>query len=340
MRLILIALLLLPALAHARTLEVGPTRSIALPSEAARVAQDGDEIRIDAGDYFDCAFWRANNLTITGTGPDTVLTDSTCGGKAIMVISGQNVTVRNLTLTRARVGEANGAGIRGEGGDLTIDNVGFINNQIGILVGSLPQAHIAIRNSRFDGNGGCDERTCRGSILVGEVARLEITNTSVTATKGGAALTTSAVDTILAGDSFTDGPLGKSSYLIDNNADGLLDLHDSVLQKGPLSTNTDAAIHVVGRWFGSRTLLLRNNRFTDDTGHNVAFLRNWSGSDAVMQNNSLTGTSRMQTSNGNIVHHLYWLALDTKAWLRHLAAMVFHLLVPTIRSLLSIAHLG
>ena len=62
--------------------------------------------------------------------------------------NGQNVTVRNLTLTltRARVGEANGAGIRGEGGDLTIDNVAFINNQIGILVGGPPQAHIAIRN--------------------------------------------------------------------------------------------------------------------------------------------------------------------------------------------------
>ena len=43
------------------------------------------------------------------------------------------ITIRNLTLTRARVADFNGAGIRAEGGDLTIEHVRFIDDQDGIL---------------------------------------------------------------------------------------------------------------------------------------------------------------------------------------------------------------
>ena len=38
------------------------------------------------------------------------MTDTTCQGKAILVIDGNNVTVRNLTLLRARVPTGTGPG--------------------------------------------------------------------------------------------------------------------------------------------------------------------------------------------------------------------------------------
>ena len=100
---------------HAATLEVGPDKSYTAPSAAAAKAKDGDHIEIAPGSYFDCAVWRANDLVIEGTGPGVAITDKTCMGKALFVIVGNDITVRNLTLTRARVPDMNGAGIRQEG---------------------------------------------------------------------------------------------------------------------------------------------------------------------------------------------------------------------------------
>ena len=46
-------------------------------------------------------------------GAKVVITDKACQGKALFVTVGEGITVRNLTLTRARVPDGNGAGIRG-----------------------------------------------------------------------------------------------------------------------------------------------------------------------------------------------------------------------------------
>jgi pectate lyase len=127
-------LLLLALPASARTLEVGPGKQFAQPSQAAAVAQDGDRVVIAPGQYFDCAVWRQNNLTVEGMSTqNAVITDKTCQGKALFVIPGSNVTVRNLTLTRARVPDGNGAGIRVEGRNLLVEQVRFVDNQNGIL---------------------------------------------------------------------------------------------------------------------------------------------------------------------------------------------------------------
>ena len=89
-------------------LKVGPNEVYKTPSAAAAVAQNGDHIEIEPGQYFDCAVWRADDLVIEGIGPGVIITDKTCVGKALFVIAGNNTTVRNLTLTRARVADMNG----------------------------------------------------------------------------------------------------------------------------------------------------------------------------------------------------------------------------------------
>ncbi len=120
----------------AGTLEVGPDKPFQLPSAAAAQAQDGDLIRIAPGRYVDCAVWKANNLVITGTGraPDTVIADQSCGGKGLFLTDGTGITIRNLTLTGARVPSRNGAGIRMQANNLTVEGVRFIDNENGILV--------------------------------------------------------------------------------------------------------------------------------------------------------------------------------------------------------------
>src|SRR4051812_41238960 len=91
--------------AFAKTLQVGPDRELKQPSDAAAAAADGDTIEIDPvkDGYFDCAVLKASHLTVVGNGDDVVLTDKTCQGKGILVVTGDDVTIRNLTLTRARV---------------------------------------------------------------------------------------------------------------------------------------------------------------------------------------------------------------------------------------------
>jgi hypothetical protein len=101
--------------AHARTLEVGENKDFKMPSAAAAVAKDGDHVTIQPGEYFDCAVWTASKLVIEGVDDPAkvVITDKACQGKALFVTVGEGITVRNLTLTRARVPDGNGAGIRG-----------------------------------------------------------------------------------------------------------------------------------------------------------------------------------------------------------------------------------
>jgi hypothetical protein len=91
----------------AKTLTVGPTRELKLPSDAAAVAVDGDVIEIEPSKekegYFDCAVLKASHLTVVGKGDGVILTDKACQGKAIFVTVGSDITIRNITLTRARV---------------------------------------------------------------------------------------------------------------------------------------------------------------------------------------------------------------------------------------------
>jgi hypothetical protein len=111
--------------AQARTLEVGEHKDFKMPSAAAAAAKDGDRVTIQPGEYFDCAVWTASKLVVEGVGDPAkvIITDKACQGKALFVTVGEGITVRNLTLTRARVPDGNGAGIRGEGKDLVVDGV-------------------------------------------------------------------------------------------------------------------------------------------------------------------------------------------------------------------------
>src|SRR5690242_13056100 len=155
----------------ARELEVGPGKPFALPSQAAAVATDGDHVKIAAGTYIDCAIWRANNLVIEGIEPGVVISVKTCMGKGLFVILGNNVTVRNLMLTRARVPDNNGAGIRAEGRNLTVERVKFLENENGILGASSPKSAVIIRDSDFERNGRCAE-FCAHGVYFGDLALL------------------------------------------------------------------------------------------------------------------------------------------------------------------------
>lgn len=289
--------------ARAATLEVGAGKTYAQPSAAAAAVHDGDTVRIEAGEYFDCAVWRAANLTIEGAAPEaTVITDKTCQGKALFVIAAPNVTVRNLTLTRARVPDFNGAGIRAEGGNLVVEHVRFVNNQDGILAASMPSATIIIRDSQFLGNGTCEGGGCAHGLYVGALALLHVERTTFRGTRQGHHLKSRAARTEVIGCDFADGDTGTSSYAIDiSNGGGVL-VRNSHFQKGPKSENHTAAIVVGAEGVTQRTpdILVEGNTFRVDGDYTSYLLQNLTATEAVLKRNTLQGNAKALHGDGTV----------------------------------------
>ena len=289
--------------ASAATLEVGPGKTFAAPSNAAAAAQDGDHVVIAAGSYFDCALWRANNLTIEGAGQEaTVITDKSCEGKALFITRGSNITIRNLTLTRARVPDFNGAGIRAEGGDLFIDHVQFVNNQNGILAGDRPGAKITVRNSVFLKNGTCQGGGCGHGLYVGHIALLRVEQTRFAGTREGHHIKSRAQRTEVIGCDIADGPDGTASYAVEAPNGGALLVRDSHIQKGPQSQNHTAAIAIGSEGITQPTpeITIEHNSFLVDGDYNSFLVNNITATDAELRGNVLKGNAKALRGDGTV----------------------------------------
>jgi hypothetical protein len=292
--------------ASARTLVVGADRELKLPSAAASVATDGDTIVIDAGEYFDCAVWRANGLTIEGSEDNVVITDKACDGKALFIVSGNDIAIRNLTFARARVPDGNGAGIRAEGVNLRVEHSRFVNNESGILVNPAPSGTVTIVDSEFIGNGRCVGARCAHALAVDEIALLRVENCKFRDTKAGHHIASRALRSELIGDEIVDGAEGTSSYLVDIPSGGSLVMANSVLEKGPKSSNPATAI-MLGDESTTRPLGefgFSRNRFSNDTGASTVFIRNWTHADVKLEDNILGDRTIAVSSDGYFLHQL------------------------------------
>ncbi len=281
------------ATAQAATLQVGPGARYTQPSAAIADASAGDTIAIAPGQYFDCATVRTPHLIIQGVGDPTqiVLTDKACAGKALLVIDAPNVTVRNLTLTRARVPDGNGAGIRMEGGDLAVDGVHFINNQNGILTAAGPWT-LTVTNSTFDRNGTCKE-ACAHGIYAGSIDRVIVRNSHFIATKEAHHIKSRARSTEISGCTIEDGPNGTASYLIEAPNGGSLIVRGNTLEKGPQAQNHSAAIVIGDEGVTQPTpqITITDNIFTNDMpSHRTAFVNNDTATEAQLRGNHLHGS--------------------------------------------------
>ena len=289
-------------LAQARILLVGVGQSYALPSTALAAAHAGDTVHIMAGRYFDCAIVAQNRLTIEGEGSASVLTDKTCGGKALLVIDGLDVTVRNLTLQRARVADGNGAGIRAEGGNLTVEGVHFVNNQDGLLAADNPAATIRILRSEFVDNGSCQNGGgCAHGLYVNTLGLLRIEDSRFYETREGHDIKSRALRTEIVGTTIEDGPEGTSSYLIDIPNGGSLLIQDSTLQKGPNCTNHSAAISIgeEGVDRPSDEIVVRDTHFRNDMNTPTVFVRNITATPVQLVGDVLTGQVRPLEGDGS-----------------------------------------
>jgi hypothetical protein len=277
--------------AQARTLEVGQGKAYKQPSDAIKVAQDGDTVSIYPGEYFDCASVLQNRLTIQGVGnaEDVVMTDKPCEGKALLVTGGDDITVRNLTLTRVRVPDLNGAGIRDEGNGLVVDHVRFINNQNGILSGRQGGTMI-VRDSYFEKNGFC-ERNCAHGLYVGQLDLLRVERTKFLETHRAHHIKSRALRTEVIDCDIEDGPNGNASYEIEIPSGGSLIARGNTIIKGPKAENHTAAIVIgaEGVIQPTRELIIENNNFRSDGAWSTFFVWNLTATEAQIRNNKIAG---------------------------------------------------
>jgi len=297
---LMLAVIAIAGPSRADTLRVGQSQTYKTPSAAAAVAKNGDHIQIEPGQYFDCAVWQADNLVIEGTAPGVVITDKTCNGMGLFVIWGNNTTVRNLTLTRARVPDMNGAGIRLVKGSLTVDGVKFIDDQNG-LFGGVPGTTVTVRNSDFDKNGTC-AGACAHAIYIENVDLLRVQNSHFTNTRQGHSIKSRALRTEVVGCTITDGPEGTSSYLIEIANGGTLIVRDNTLEKGPKAENHTAAIAIGAEGVTHPTpeITISNNNFRNDGDYETALVWNVTATPAILKGNKLSGSVIPLKGDGSV----------------------------------------
>jgi hypothetical protein len=285
----------LPNQGLAATLEVGKGKTYAMPSAAAAVARDGDRITIASGSYSDCAVWKANNLTIEGAAAtSTVITGTPCSGKALFITQGNAITIRGLTLTGAHVADFNGAGIRAEGGDLTVERVRFVHNEDGLLAGALPGVTITIRDSEFVGNGTCaGSGGCAHGVYAGHLGLLRVERSRFFGTRAGHHIKSRALRTEIVGCDMEDGADGTSRFAVDVPNGGSVLLRDNHIQKGPKSENHTAAVMIGAEGVTQPTpeIVVEHNFLAVEGSYSAYLVDNRTATVAALRGNVLKGSA-------------------------------------------------
>ena len=326
--------LLVTTPAFAATLNVGPGQTYAKPCQAIAAASDGDTILIDAAGNYDgdvCAI-PENDLTIRGVNgrPHIDAAGQAYGHKAIWVVNGNNVTIDNVELSGCQIAAnygANGAGIRAQGGDLTVKNSYIHDNQDGILTSSNPSAHITLEGDEFYQNGSGDWGYTH-NLYIGHIGRFTMIGCWSHALAAGPdaghlvksraayneILYNRITDDIGTSSRQIDLPNGGESYVIGNllqqGAHPKNKQMIAYLEEGANPANPDHHLYVVG------------NTFVNDAGSGT-FVYLGNGSQATVQDNLFVGggtVSNGQPSQGGNLQTNQPMLVDRAGFDYHLLA--------------------
>ncbi len=300
-----VIVLLFTSASHARILEVGPGRTMTLPSQAAAAAQDGDTINLDAGSYVDACRWTANNLLVRGVGGYAHVHDKTWGGKGIWVIQGNNTTIEWIEFSGAVVPDKNGAGIRQEGANLTIRHCFFHDNENGILAGDNAASRILIEYSEFARNGYGDGFS--HNMYINHIAEFTIRYCHIHHAVVGHNIKSRAFRTFILCNAIASGGDGNPSREIDLPNGGLAVVAGNIIVHG-LNTQNSNLLGYGLEGFSNpvRNLYVVHNTFvTARSAGTFISLPTAGGDTLLVQNNLFAGRAAML--NGSVA------TLDTVA---------------------------
>ncbi|MDE0932697.1 MAG: right-handed parallel beta-helix repeat-containing protein [Novosphingopyxis baekryungensis] len=280
-----------PALAQTASPQASAPYSVAESGRGYSALQDavdaiGDgsgTIVIAPGVRRDCAVQQGGRITYRAATPGRAVFDGgICEGKAALVLRGQGATVDGVIFQNLAVPDGNGAGIRLERGNLTVNNSYFRDSEEGILTADDPSGAIRIDKSTFSNLGRCDRGlSCAHSIYIGDYGSLSVTRSRFQRGSGGHYVKSRARRITVSDSSFDDTRGRATNYMIDlpNGATGVIE--GNVFVQGRDKENYSAFIAVAAesKQHPSTGLVVRNNdaRVGPGIDRSTTFLADWSG---------------------------------------------------------------
>lgn len=271
--------------------------------DAFNAARHGDIVTILPGIWREGATITADNITIEASGAH--LKNATVGGKATLVIKGNNILIRGLEVSGMAVSGGNGAAIRQEGKNLTLQEVYFHDGQQGVLAGNNTGSTIIVEDSVFErlGHGGSAH-----GIYANHIDHLIIRGSKFLSSKGqGHEIKSRAARTTIE-NSIVASLEGVDSRLIDVPNGGITVIRNNILQMGPKTSNNDMiGIGLEQRggdgpnhhqWPQNSTLI-QGNTIIDDRGRNSRLVHWRDVPEPAVLGNTIVGFSAKQVPPQN-----------------------------------------
>ncbi|HLL10754.1 MAG TPA: hypothetical protein VK570_06845 [Rubrivivax sp.] len=292
-------LLLAPATAAlAETLVAGANGQPLTLTDALARARDGDTIELLPGEYRGNLVLNQRKLTLRGVGKVTIQGDGKLAGngdaKALWTVRGGDVTIENVIFRGARAADGGGAGVRQEGGRLTLRRCQLFDNEYGLLAINDQRAEVVIENSVF----GMAPKVVGGLhhlLSVGRINKVSVTGSRFQQGFEGHLIKTRARESYIGYNMIHDGIRGGASYEINVAEGGVATIIGNVIGQGADSQNpTVVAFGTEGRGWEKNTLLLAHNTLIHNGWMPAWFLRSFAdrlpqGAELHAINNLLVG---------------------------------------------------
>ena len=303
------SILAAPRLAQAATRQVGPGKTYAKPCAAIAAAAAGDIIEVDAAGSYDgdhCA-WTTDNLTIRGVGGRAKIdagknAANVTGGKGIFVIGAPNATVENFELAGAVSADANGAGIRHEGTNLTVRNCFLHDNDDGILGSPAVDGvgEVLIESSELAANGAGDGLS--HNMYLNHYAKLTLRYSYSHGAKVGHLVKTRARVNYIVANRLTDEAGATASYELNVPSAGTTFVIGNLIEQSAESQNPTVIDYASepGTLNPDTHLFVVNNTLVNSRPAGGTFIADPTATPAVIINNIFVGPGTV-TSQANAV---------------------------------------
>jgi Right handed beta helix region len=284
-------------------LRVGKARQFKTVRAAVRASRNGDRIEIDAGVYKgDVCQIKRNNLHIIGVGGMAHLDadGKNEGGKGTFVIDGDNTVIENIEFSGAKVRDENGAGIRHQGGDITIRNCYFHDNQNGIL-GGHGKANMVVEYCEFANNGYGKGYT--HNMYIGRCASFTLRFSYSHHAKVGHNVKSRAKKNFILYNRIMDEADGRASRAIDLPDCGLAVIMGNIIQQGRRTENSAAVTYGAEKRVNpDHRVYFINNTVVNDRGRGTFFEARCSG--GLVANNLFVGNGRVRSGKAESRNNL------------------------------------
>lgn len=300
----LAALLLLAAPASAQLpaapFEIAETgESFARLQDAVDAAGVGEAtILIASGVHRQCAVQKTGRIAYVALEPGSaVFAGAACEGKAALVLGGEAALVEGVVFRQIRVPDRNGAGIRLEGGDLTVRDSMFRDGENGILAANRHRGTIRVERSTFSGLGLCPpDHGCSHSIYNSGEGPLVVHRTRFERGTGGHYVKSRSGRIEVTESSFDDSSGRATNYMIDLPEGASGRIAGNAFVQGRDKDNYSAFVTIApeGAEHSSAGLVVEDNEaaLAPGVSRRTAFVADWSEQGPQVERNRLAPAIR------------------------------------------------